>query len=144
MIKRIVVAGCRHFEDYSAASTYIDMCIYRIRTEHTLIFLSGGCRGADTLGERYANENGFGIEYYPANWKKYGKSAGRKRNLQMAQDCDYVICVCLNAPPSSDSQRSFLCFVFGSIVNMKCYISQQYSFAFWLLGNLRHLFTVIL
>lgn len=92
MIKRIVVAGCRDYKDYESAKAYIEMCITRIRKKYTLIFLSGGCRGADMLGERYAKENGFGIERYLADWEKYGKSAGPKRNLSMAKSCDYVIC----------------------------------------------------
>lgn len=92
MIKRIVVAGCRNYENYMDATAYIEMCIKEIRKRYTLVFLSGGCTGADMLGERYARENGFTVEYYPANWKKYGRSAGPIRNLQMAQACDYVIC----------------------------------------------------
>ncbi|MGN0172029.1 MAG: DUF2493 domain-containing protein [Acutalibacteraceae bacterium] len=92
MIKRIVVAGCRDYEEYDDAKEYIEMCIEKIREKYTLVFLSGGCRGADMLGERYAKENGFCIERYPADWQKYGKSAGPKRNLQMAKVCDYVIC----------------------------------------------------
>lgn len=92
MQKRIVVAGCRNYDDYDSAKEYIEMCIKNIRGKYTLIFLSGGCRGADMLGERFANENGFNIERYIAEWQKYGKSAGPKRNLQMAKDCDYVIC----------------------------------------------------
>ena len=92
MIKRVVIAGCRHYEDYENAKAYIEMCIKDIKEEHTLIFLSGGCRGADMLGERYAAENGFHIERYEAEWGKYGKSAGPKRNLQMAKAGDYIIC----------------------------------------------------
>lgn len=92
MVKRVVVAGCRYYQDYEAAKTYLEMCIQNIRQTYTLIFLSGGCKGADMLGERYANENGFRIERYPANWKKFGKSAGPRRNRQMAKACDYCIC----------------------------------------------------
>ena len=44
------------------------------------------------LGERYAEENGFKIERYPALWEKYGKSAGPRRNRQMAEISDYIIC----------------------------------------------------
>ncbi len=92
MTKRVVIAGCRDYENYTEAKEYIDYCISRIRDEHTLIFVSGGCRGADALGERYANDNGYKIERYPADWEKYGKSAGPIRNRQMAEACDYVIC----------------------------------------------------
>ena len=44
------------------------------------------------LGERYARENGFRIERYPADWKQYGKSAGPRRNMQMAEAGDDIIC----------------------------------------------------
>lgn len=92
MVKRIVVAGCRDYEDYGGAKAFIEMCIKKIREKHTLIFLSGGCKGADMLGEKFADENGFSIERYPADWQKYGKSAGPLRNLHMAKACDYIIC----------------------------------------------------
>lgn len=50
MIKRIVVAGCRGYENYDEAKEYIEMCISEIKKKYTLIFLSGDCRGADMLG----------------------------------------------------------------------------------------------
>ena len=92
MIKRIVVAGCRDFDNYDVARRYIGHCISQIRKNYEIVFVSGGCRGADMLGERYARENGMAIERYEAEWDKYGKAAGPIRNKQMAQVCDYVIC----------------------------------------------------
>lgn len=92
MIKRIVVAGCRNYNNYNEAKAYIDFCISEIKEKYTLIFVSGGCRGADSIGERYAKENGYEIERYPAEWQKYGKAAGPKRNEQMARAADYIIC----------------------------------------------------
>ncbi len=92
MTKRIVVAGTRSYNNYDEAKAYIDFCISEIRKEFTLVFLSGECRGADLLGERYARENGFAIERYPADWETYGRAAGPMRNEQMAQAADYVIC----------------------------------------------------
>lgn len=92
MIKRVVVAGCRDFNDYDLAKKFIDVCVSNIRKEYEIVFVSGGCKGADMLGERYARENGMGIERYPADWDTYGKAAGPIRNRQMAQVADYVIC----------------------------------------------------
>ena len=92
MIKRIVVAGCRYYNDYEQAKEFIEICISKIRKEYTLIFISGCCSGADMLGERFAKENGFEIERYPADWIKYGKSAGPIRNKKMAQVGDFFIC----------------------------------------------------
>ncbi|MCQ2440707.1 MAG: DUF2493 domain-containing protein [Clostridia bacterium] len=92
MIKRIVVAGCRDFNDYNIAERYISNCISRIKNDYELRFVSGGCRGADMLGERFANENGYKIERHTANWELYGRSAGPKRNKEMVEVSDYVIC----------------------------------------------------
>ncbi len=92
MIKRVVIAGCRDYSNYEEAKLYIDFCLSNIRKENNIIILSGHANGADLIGERYAKENGFKVEIYPANWKKYGRSAGPIRNRQMAEVCDYVIC----------------------------------------------------
>lgn len=92
MEKRIVVAGCRDYNDYKQAEEYIDLLIEDIKKEHALIFVSGGCSGADMIGERYAAEHGYKIERYPAEWEKYGRFAGPKRNEDMAKVADYVIC----------------------------------------------------
>ena len=71
MEKRIVVDGSRDFESYTMAQTFIAECIRTFSAEDTLILLSGHCRGADRLGERFAKESGWSIEYYPADWKRY-------------------------------------------------------------------------
>ncbi|MBR2861832.1 MAG: DUF2493 domain-containing protein [Clostridia bacterium] len=92
MIKRIVVAGSRNFNEYSVAKKYIDACIKDLKNSCTFIFVSGTCKGADLLGEKYAIENGFEIERYPAQWNIYGRGAGIRRNEQMAQVSDIVIC----------------------------------------------------
>ena len=92
MIKRVAVEGCRKYENYEEAKEYIDFCIREIRKKYTLMFVSGGCRGADALGERYAAENGFKTEIYPALWEKYGRAAGPERNKKIAEISDYIIC----------------------------------------------------
>lgn len=92
MVKRIVVSGSRDFNDYDKVKEYIELCISNIKGKYELIFVSGGCRGVDMLGERYAEENGFKMERYIANWNKYGKRAGPERNKYMAEISDYIIC----------------------------------------------------
>ena len=92
MIKRVVIAGCRYYNNYDEAKIYIDYCLSNIKKENDIIIVSGGASGADAIGERYAKENGFKLEKYPADWKRFGKSAGPKRNEQMAIVSDYIIC----------------------------------------------------
>ena len=105
--KRVVIAGCRDYNNYDEAKEFIDYCLSRIRKENEIIIVSGGARGADALGERYAKENGFKIELYPAHWEKYGKSAGPKRNEQMAKIADCVICFWDKKSPGTKSMIGF-------------------------------------
>ena len=91
MVKRVVVGGCRDFNDYTVLSEYLDTVLSNISKENDIIILSGHCRGVDTLAERYAEEHGYKTEIYPAEWDKYGKSAGPKRNKLMVDKSDYVV-----------------------------------------------------
>ena len=45
--------------------------------------MSGGCKGADISGEIFARMHGFEVKRFPAEWSKYGRSAGIRRNAQM-------------------------------------------------------------
>ena len=92
MVKKVLVAGCRNYCNYEEAKAYIENCIKRIGNEYGLIFISGDCRGAVKLGEQFACENHYDIERYPADWQRFGKSAGPKRNETKAKEADYIIC----------------------------------------------------
>jgi hypothetical protein len=89
---RIVIAGCRDYNNYEEAEEFIDLCVSSFAGKDNIVIVSGGAKGADMLGERYASERGFAIERYNADWKTYGRKAGPMRNNQMAEICDLVIC----------------------------------------------------
>jgi hypothetical protein len=90
MKKRVVIAGSRDFNDYKLFSSVVDKCLSRIRHEYDIIILSGHCSGADMMAERYAQENGFELEIFPADWS-LGRKAGPLRNKQMVDIADYAI-----------------------------------------------------
>ena len=48
-------------------------------------FISGTCRGADALGEHFAYTYEYEVIRFPAAWDIYGKSAGYRRNAEMAK-----------------------------------------------------------
>lgn len=79
-------AGGRDFDDYQLLKATMDKLLCNITDEITVV--CGQAKGADTLGEQYAMEKGYTIDYYPAQWKLYGKRAGYLRNEQMAQNAD--------------------------------------------------------
>ena len=88
---RIVIGGCRYFNNYSYFKTQVDFYLSNLKTLGEIVILSGHCNGTDLLAEQYACENGYRLEIYPAKWDLYGRSAGPKRNKLMADKCDYVI-----------------------------------------------------
>lgn len=53
--------------------------------------ISGGAKGADSMAELYAREKGIKLTIFPADWEKYGKSAGMIRNKDIINNCD--VCV---------------------------------------------------
>ncbi len=81
---RIIVAGGRDFTDYAILSQTLDVVLKRY-TLHEVQIMSGCCRGADAMGERYAREHGIPVVRFPADWKAYGKAAGPIRNRKMAE-----------------------------------------------------------
>ncbi len=92
METRIIIAGCRTFTCYAEAKEAICRDLEALKSGKSVIVLSGGCRGADRLGERFAEEAGWTIERHLPEWEKYGRAAGPIRNKQMIEHCDAVIC----------------------------------------------------
>ena len=90
-MKKVVVAGSRNYNNYEEAKKFITNCLSE-EADKDIVFIVGSCRGADMLGERFAQEMGYKLESYPAEWSKYGKAAGPLRNKKMAEICDLVIC----------------------------------------------------
>lgn len=83
---RTIIAGSRdgiNYDDLLSAVEQIDW--------NPTVVLSGTARGADRMGERWASENNIPVEKFPADWNRYGKSAGYRRNAEMAQNADALI-----------------------------------------------------
>ena len=85
---KIIIAGGRNFNDYNKLR---ESCDNILVNQKDVEIVSGTAAGADTLGERYAQEKGYEVKKFPAQWDLYGKSAGYKRNQQMAEYADGLI-----------------------------------------------------
>ena len=85
---KVIIAGSRNFEDYD---TLKKVCDFMLSRQDEVEIVSGAAKGADTLGEIYANEKGYPIKQFPANWKQQGKRAGYLRNEEMADYADALI-----------------------------------------------------
>ena len=85
---KVIIAGCRDFADYALLRSFADEVL---AGAEDIEIVSGGARGADGLGERYARERGYALKVFPAEWKKWGRAAGPIRNGQMAGYADALI-----------------------------------------------------
>lgn len=89
---KVIIAGGREFKDYKLLKEKCDYYLSdAVKKGYEIEIVSGTARGADKLGERYAKEKGYKIAYFPADWKKHKKSAGYKRNEQMAIYADALL-----------------------------------------------------
>ena len=88
MKKKVVIGGCRDYTDYVFFKSCVDEIL---KDEKKIIIISGHCSGVDLMGERYAEENGFPVELFFPEWKKYGRAAGPIRNKKMVACADLVI-----------------------------------------------------
>lgn len=83
----IIIAGSRDFDDYrllkKTVSDYIEE--NQVNNTQQIRIISGGAKGADRLGECYAFDNGCSVIRFQALWGVYGKSAGPRRNNEMAK-----------------------------------------------------------
>src|SRR4030066_971348 len=87
MIK-LIIAGGRNFDDFDKLC---QVCDEFLQDQNNIEIVSGAYKGADLLGEKYAAEHNYSIKQFPANWKRYGKSAGQKRNVEMANYANMLI-----------------------------------------------------
>ncbi len=55
------------------------------------IIVSGGARGADTLAKEYAMKNNIPLVEYMPEYSKYGRKAPLLRNLQIVDNCDFLL-----------------------------------------------------
>jgi hypothetical protein len=83
---KVIIAGSRTFTDYQHLCQTLAPDRHRI-TE----VIHGGARGADQFGFRWAVQHHVRSRCFAADWERFGKVAGVRRNHQMAQAGDVLI-----------------------------------------------------
>ena len=64
---KVIIAGSRDFIDLDLL---IEKCDSILEGKDNVEIVSGAARGADKLGEHYANLRGFSVKKFPAEWDK--------------------------------------------------------------------------
>ena len=89
---KIVIVGGRDFNDYALLEVWVDsITSMQFDREDSIVIMSGGAKGADSLAFQYAENHRIEMRVFPAEWIKYGKSAGFIRNQMMVDNCDMVL-----------------------------------------------------
>ena len=81
----LCISGSREFNDWEL----VRLGVKSLPCDIAL--LTGGARGVDREAYLAGKEFRLNQEVYPADWNKYGKSAGIIRNIQMIDDASDVI-----------------------------------------------------
>lgn len=84
MNRRIIVCGSSNFDDYSLLELSLNK-IFKEYSNDTIEIITGHAKGADSLGEKYAQEKNLKCTIFKADWKQYGRAAGPIRNSQMLE-----------------------------------------------------------
>jgi YspA, cpYpsA-related SLOG family len=82
----LIITGARTFTDYPRLCQVLAPDHHRIAQ-----VLTGGARGAELLGYRWAWKHAVRHQRFRAEWERFGKVAGVRRNHQMAQAGDVLI-----------------------------------------------------
>jgi len=83
---KIAVVGSRDFVDYELLKSVLNAQ----KNGDITAIITGGARGADTLGGRYALEKDIPLIVLKPDWKRLGRSAGFQRNSDIIIAADYV------------------------------------------------------
>lgn len=78
---RVVIAGSRELTDDHLVEEAVRLSGFTITT-----VISGAARGVDQLGERWAARHEVPVVRFPADWARYGRAAGLRRNQAMVEE----------------------------------------------------------
>lgn len=82
---KVIVAGSRTFDDYALLERKLDNILQNKILEYDIEIVEGDAKGADKAGGLYADRKGYKKTVMPADWNSYGRSAGHRRNEEMAR-----------------------------------------------------------
>jgi len=89
---KLIVAGGRSFNDYEKLCQELFALANGPYALHDVSIVSGMAPGADRLAVQFAKQFYVVLHEMPADWKHYGRSAGMRRNADMAAFADGALC----------------------------------------------------
>ncbi len=88
---KVIIAGTRSLVD--AALVEDAMSKFQQDGYTPTEIVSGGASGVDKLGEEWARRYHIPVRVFAADWNRYGRSAGPRRNETMALYADALVAI---------------------------------------------------
>lgn len=85
----LAIVGHRKFTDQHLLDDTLKEFV--VRHGMPTLVVSGGAKGADTLGEAWAKKHKIVVNILKPDWKKHGKKAGVLRNTDIVNACTHVV-----------------------------------------------------
>ena len=87
----LIVAGGREFNDATLMANELTMLRRNELADYEVNIVCGNARGADMMGAAYAGYHSLRVIEFPAQWDTFGKSAGYRRNVEMAENAQGLL-----------------------------------------------------
>lgn len=89
---KLIIAGSRNVPNDKVVERIINRVVGMYDWNVTEV-VSGTARGVDRIGEEWAEDHNIPVTRFPAEWGRYGKSAGYIRNYAMASYGDVLLAI---------------------------------------------------
>lgn len=99
---KLIIAGTRTL---TPSFDFIFSSIKMLGITNITEIVSGGAPGVDLEGEHFASHMHLPVKRFLPDWDKHGKSAGPKRNRQMAEYADALLLIWDGQSKGSSSMK---------------------------------------
>lgn len=116
----VAVVGGRSVSDYEFVKrAFFDAVMEEGLDIGSVVIVSGGAKGVDSLARRLARELGLDMVEILPDWERFGKSAGMRRNGEIVRLADVVVAV-----PAPDSRGTIDAIVKARKMKKKVYVKE--------------------
>lgn len=89
---KLLVCGSRSITDSAWIFSQIEQYISEKNLEmSSLVIIEGGAKGVDSVAGNWAQSHGVTVEVHNADWARYDRGAGIRRNEEMVAAADFVL-----------------------------------------------------
>ena len=104
---KLAIVGSRILEESDENLSIVTEIIKRnLDISKLTEIVSGGARGADSLAEKFAAQEDIPMRVFSADWSRFGKGAGPRRNQEIVDYCDQLIAFFINEANSTGTKDS--------------------------------------